>query len=59
MSIFGINKGKVEYIQKAMKSKGLSPKDMRGKTLGSHMMSLDDQTKSAIIDHIKSFKTLG
>lgn len=57
LSIFGITKGKLEFIQKSLKRTGLAPKDKRGKTSGSHK-SLNIEIQNAIVNHIKSFKSL-
>ena len=57
LSIFGITKGKLEFIQKSLKRTGLAPKDKRGKTSGSHK-SLNIEIQNVIVNHIKSFKSL-
>ena len=55
INIHGITKGKLEHLQKALKSKGVAPKDMRGK----HCVTsnkLSDDLYNKIVTHIQSFK---
>lgn len=56
-AIFGIGKGKLEYIQKSLKLSGMAPKDKRGLTSRDHKC-LDVESQKAIEDHIRSFKKL-
>lgn len=55
-SIYGVSKGKIEYLQKNLKATGTSGNDMRGKHSSKHR-KLCPETRDAIYNHINSFKT--
>lgn len=55
LSIHGVTKGKVEYLQKSLKETGLAPKDKRGKHCALTNKLPDDSYKK-VYDHINSFK---
>lgn len=54
-NIHGITKKKIEVLQKALKEKGIAPKDQRGKHF-NRPRKLSDDKKIAVMNHIKSFK---
>lgn len=54
-SIHGVTKGKIEYIQKSLKSIGQSPKDARG-THTNRPRKISEPILDKIDTHIKSFK---
>lgn len=56
LSIYGISKGKIEYLQKNLKATGTSGKDKRGKHSSNHRKLCQDSFE-AIRNHVTSFKT--
>jgi hypothetical protein len=54
-SIYGVTRGKIEYIQKSLKSTGQSPQDARG-THKNRPRKISQQTLNKIDAHVKSFK---
>lgn len=54
LSIFGITKGKLKFIEKSLKRTGLAPKDKTVITSCSQNVLI----LNAIVNHIKSFKSL-
>ena len=54
-SSHGSSKKRVERLQKTLKVTGRYAKDMRGKH-GNYPRALPDETKNAVMDHIRSFK---
>lgn len=55
LSLFGIKKGRLENIQKKLKSTGAAPIDQRGRH-NNRPHALTDEQKEKIMTHIKSFK---
>ncbi|KAK9700407.1 hypothetical protein QE152_g30928, partial [Popillia japonica] len=48
LSIHGVTKGKVEYLQKSLKETGLAPKDKRGKHCALTNKLPDDSYKKVL-----------
>lgn len=55
LSSHGISKGKLAYLQKALKKRGTAPKDKRGQH-SSKIRRLSNATYQHLFDHISSFK---
>lgn len=54
ISLHGITKGKVEYLQKSFKTTGKAPVDLRGKH--ENHKKIAPETKEKVFNHINSFK---
>ncbi|KAJ8893145.1 hypothetical protein PR048_005728 [Dryococelus australis] len=55
MSLHGISKKRMQYLQKSLKTTGMVPKDRRGKYDHKHC-SIPDEVTESVVSHISSFK---